>query len=133
VKNAIDTKQFAKKLRANAVRMTHKARASHVGSCLSMADLLAVLYGSVMRVDPLDPAWPDRDRFLLSKGHAGAVLFAALADLGFFPPEWLDHYCEDGSLLAGHISHHGVGGVEASTGSLGHGLSIGCGMALASL
>jgi transketolase len=131
VKNAVDTRQLAKKLRASAVRMTHKARASHVGSCLSMADLLAVLYGAVLRFDPKRPSWPDRDRFLLSKGHAGAIVYAALAETGFFPRDWLDRYCEDGSPLAGHISHHDVPGVEASTGSLGHGLSIGCGMALA--
>lgn len=111
--------------------MTHRARASHVGSCLSMADVLAVLYGAVMRFDPARPSWRDRDRFLLSKGHAGAIVYAVLAELGFFPREWLDRYCEDGSPLAGHISHHNVPGVEVSTGSLGHGLSIGCGMALA--
>jgi transketolase len=111
--------------------MTHKARASHVGSCFSAADLLAVLYGAVLRFDAARPSWPERDRFLLSKGHAGAIVYAALAEMGFFSREWLDRYCEDGSPLAGHITHHNVPGVEASTGSLGHGLSIGCGMALA--
>ncbi len=131
MQNETDTRQLARKLRANAVRMTHKARASHIGSCLSSADLLAVLYGAIMRIDPKRPSWPDRDRFLLSKGHAGAIVYAALAEMGFFPRDWLDRYCEDGSPLAGHISHHNVPGVEASTGSLGHGLSIGCGMALA--
>jgi transketolase len=110
--------------------MVHRAKASHVGTCFSMADLLAVLYGSVLRVDPHNPADPERDRFLLSKGHGAAAIYAALAERGFFPPDWLDRYCADGTPLAGHIAHH-VPGVEVSTGSLGHGLSIACGMALA--
>jgi transketolase len=111
--------------------MVHKANASHIGSCLSMADILAVLYGKVLRVNPLRPDWPDRDHFILSKGHGAAILYAVLAERGFFPIEWLDTYCEHDSNLAGHVTHHGVPGVEISTGSLGHGLSIGCGMAMA--
>jgi transketolase len=111
--------------------MVHKANASHVGSCFSMADILAVLYGSVLRVDPANPEWDDRDRFVLSKGHGGAAVYATLAERGFFPVEWLDGYCCNDSRLAGHITHHGVPGVEVSTGSLGHGLGIACGMALA--
>lgn len=111
--------------------MIHRAQSSHVGTSLSIADLLAVLYAGVLRVDPSRPDWPDRDRFILSKGHGGAAVYAVLAEQGFFPKEWLDTYYLDGSHLAGHITHHGVPGVEASTGSLGHGLSIGCGMALA--
>jgi len=110
--------------------MVHHAQASHIGACLSMADLLAVLYGSVLRVDADRPDSPDRDRFILSKGHAAAALYAVLAERGFFPLDWLEAYCDDGSRLAGHISHH-VPGVDFSTGSLGHGLSIGCGVALA--
>ncbi len=127
----IGTTELARRLRAHALRMTHKARASHIGSCLSIADLLAVLYGRVLRVDPHSPRWPERDRFILSKGHAAAIAYAVLAERGFFPLDWLDKYCEDGSRLAGHLTHHGVPGVEASTGSLGHGLSIACGIALA--
>ena len=111
--------------------MVHSASASHVGSCLSIADILAVLYGGVLRVDAGRPNWPERDRFVLSKGHAAAALYAVLAECGFFPKEWLDTYCQDGSRLAGHVTSHGVPGVEVSTGSLGHGLSIACGMALA--
>ena len=125
------TKRLATAIRVHVLRMVHRANASHVGSCLSMADILAVLYGCVLRVDPAWPDWPDRDRFILSKGHAGAAVYAVLAERGFFPKEWLDIYCQDGSKLAGHITSHGVPGVEVSTGSLGHGLSIGCGMALA--
>lgn len=125
------TRGLARRLRADALRMIHRAGASHAGACLSMADLLAVLYGRVLDVDPARPDWPDRDRFILSKGHGAAIVYAALAERGFFPREWLEDYCRDGSPLGGHISSHGVPGVEVSTGSLGHGLSIGCGVALA--
>src|SRR5258708_6196201 len=110
--------------------MVHRTNASHIGTCLSMADLLAALYGQVMRFRPEQPDWVDRDRFILSKGHGAAILYAVLAERGFFPAERLLTYCQDGSALTGHISHH-VPGVEVSTGSLGHGLSIGVGMALA--
>jgi len=121
----------ARQIRRHVLRMVHKSRASHVGSCLSIADILAVLYGEVLRVRPAQPDWADRDRFVLSKGHAAAALYATLAERGFFPLEWLDTYCEDGSRLAGHVVHKGVPGVEVSTGSLGHGLPIAVGMALA--
>jgi transketolase len=96
-----------------------------------MADLLAVLYSRVLRLDPSRPSWLDRDRFILSKGHGAAIAYAVLAELGFFPVEWLDTYFQDGSNLAGHVNSHRVPGVEVSTGSLGHGLPIGCGIALA--
>jgi transketolase len=122
---------LARAIRRHCLRMVHRARASHVGSCLSIADILAVLYGEAMKVDPAQPAWPARDRFVLSKGHAAAALYAVLAERGFIPREWLAHYCEDGGKLAGHVVHKGVPGVELSTGSLGHGLSVGAGMALA--
>ena len=124
----------AAKIRASALRMTHKVNASHIGSCLSMADILAVLYSAehgLLNVFPEIPAWPDRDRFVLSKGHGAAGLYAALAERGFIPKSWLDTYCEDGTLLSGHVNHFGVPGVELSTGSLGHGLSVACGMACA--
>ncbi len=122
---------LARRIRTHTLRMVHKARASHVGSCFSMTDLLAVLYGAVLRVDPARPEWEDRDRFLLSKGHGAAAIYATLAECGFFPAERLDTYCQDGTALAGHITHYGIPGVEASSGSLGHGLSCACGMALA--
>lgn len=124
-------KALAKRIRTHALRMTHRANASHIGTCLSIADLLAVLYGEVLHVDSARPDRPSRDRFILSKGHGAAAAYAVLAERGFFPKEWLETYYQDGSQLAGHITHHGVPGVEVSTGSLGHGLSIGCGMALA--
>lgn len=124
-------KDLARVIRGHALRMVHRARASHIGTCLSMADLLAVLYGRVLRVDSSRPAWPERDRFILSKGHGAAILYAVLAERGFFPREWLDGYCQDGSRLTGHVTSHQVPGVEVSSGSLGHGLPIACGMALA--
>lgn len=109
--------------------MVHAANASHIGSCLSMADILAVLYTQILRLDPTEPARGDRDRFILSKGHATAILYAALAERGFFPVSLLQTYCQNGSVLTGHVSH-GVPGVEVSTGSLGHGLPLAVGMAL---
>jgi transketolase len=121
---------LARRLRCHALRMVSRANASHIGTCLSMADLLAALYGGVLRVDPARPAWPDRDRFILSKGHGAAIVYAALAERGFFDLERLSEYCQDGSPFTGHVNHK-VPGVEVSTGSLGHGLPIGCGMALA--
>ena len=121
---------LATRIRAHALRMVHRAGSSHIGGALSIADLLAVLYMGVLRVAPARPHWPDRDRFILSKGHAAAAIYATLAERGFFPMDWLDSFYQDGSHLAGHITY-GVPGVETSTGSLGHGLSVGCGMALA--
>jgi len=120
----------AKLIRAQAVKMVHRSRASHLGSCLSIADILACLYWRVLRVDPRNPSLPDRDRLILSKGHAAAILYATLAERGFFPAEELESYCQHGSRLTGHVTS-GVPGVELSSGSLGHGLPVGCGMALA--
>ena len=122
--------RLAKKGREHVLRMTNHAKSFHVGTNLSMIELLVVLYRDVMRVDTARPEWPDRDRFVLSKGHGCAALYAVLAELGFFPLEWLKSFCQDGSVLAGHITHTGVPGVDASAGSLGHGLPIACGMAL---
>lgn len=123
--------ELARRIRKHCVLMTNRANASHIGSCLSVADILAVLYGKIMRFDPARPDWPDRDRFILSKGHGCAALYAALAESGFFPLEWLETYCQNDTHLAGHATHKGVPGVEVSTGSLGHGLSLAVGMALA--
>jgi transketolase len=96
-----------------------------------MADILAALYGAVLNVRPDDPRWTDRDRVILSKGHAGSAMYAALAESGFFDRSLLGQHCADGSILSGHVSHKGVPGVEFSTGSLGHGLGVAAGMALA--
>ncbi len=124
-----DLAGYARTIRIATARMIHRAKSSHIGSCFSMIDLLAVLYGRILRIDALRPAWPERDRFILSKGHACAALYAVLAEEGFFPKSWLDTFYQDGSALGGHAMHS-VPGVEVSTGSLGHGLSLGCGMAL---
>ncbi len=111
--------------------MTHLSQGSHIASILSIADIIAVLYNDVAKVFPNDPKNPARDRIILSKGHAGAAMYAALAELGFFPIDWLKTHYQNGSVLSGHVSHKGVPGVEYSTGSLGHGLSVGTGMAMA--
>jgi transketolase len=126
-----DSRAMALEIRRHAVRMANGGASSHVGSVLSCADALAVLYSSVLRLDPANPTWEDRDRFILSKGHAASGIYAALALRGFLDPSVLETYYQDGSLLGGHVSHTGIAGVEASTGSLGHGLSIGAGMAYA--
>ena len=122
---------LARRIRTQVVRMTHEARSSHVGTSLSMAEILAVLYGAELRVDPARPQWPQRDRLILSKGHGCAGLYAVLAERGFIPLEWLKTFYKDGGKLAGHVTHRGVPGVEASTGSLGHGLPIAAGMSFA--
>jgi len=126
-----DSRAVALEIRRHAVRMANAGQSSHVGSVLSCADALAVLYSGVLRVDPANPQWDDRDRFILSKGHAGSGIYAALALRGFFDPSVLTTHYQDGSILSGHVSHKGIPGVEISTGSLGHGLSIGAGMAYA--
>jgi transketolase len=127
----MNTKELALNIRRHAVRMTHLGKSSHVGSVLSMTDIIAVLYGSILQVRPAEPRWAERDRFILSKGHAGAGVYAALAETGFFSTDILKTHYANGSILSGHVSHKGIPGVEISTGSLGHGLPIGVGMALA--
>lgn len=130
VLTASDASLVAREIRLRSARMIYRAKSSHIGSAFSMADLLAVLYTKILRIDPSRPEWPERDRFVLSKGHACAPLYAVLAMRGFFPKHWLDDFYQDGAHLPGHATHVGVPGVEVSTGSLGHGLPIACGMAL---
>jgi|SRR5579884_2362712 len=127
-----NTTELASRIRKHALRMTSLGGGSHIGAIFSCADILAVLYGEVLRVRPDAPQAPDRDRFILSKGHAGGGLYAALAETGFFPVEQLLTHYQNGSLLCGHVSHE-VPGVDVSTGSLGHGLSIASGMAYAAM
>src|SRR5262245_10073403 len=127
---SLDTVELARRLRVHVLHMTSRAGSSHVGSAFSCADIVAVLYGRVLRVDPENPRDPRRDRFVLSKGHAGAIVYAVLAERGFIPTSLLETYYADGTVLSGHVSHKGVPGVELSTGSLGHGLSVAAGMAL---
>lgn len=125
-----DFRTLAKNIRVQALQMVHQARASHIGSALSICDIVAVLYGQIMHVDPKQPKLNNRDRFILSKGHACVAVYAALAETGFFPREDLLQYGQDHSVLMNHISHK-VAGVEFSTGSLGHGLPFGVGKAMA--
>ena len=122
--------EFAHRIRTHALRMTNVGGGAHIGAVFSCADILAVLYGGILHVDPTAPQSPTRDRFVLSKGHAGAGLYAALAERGFFPVKQLLTHYQNGSDLSGHVSHK-VPGVDVSTGSLGHGLSIASGLAYA--
>jgi transketolase len=123
--------QLAKAARLSCLEMVYRARASHIASALSIVDIVSVLYAHVLDHDPADPSKPDRDRFILSKGHACVAVYAILGEIGFFPKSRLLDYGLDGSVLMNHISHH-VEGVEFSTGALGHGLPFGVGKALAS-
>lgn len=110
--------------------MTHLAQSSHVGSALSVVDILAVLYSGSANVSPETSDSSDRDCVIFSKGHAAAALYAILALKGFYPLSLLEGYCADGGQFGGHITHHGKPGVELSTGSLGHGLPYGMGVAI---
>lgn len=124
------SEELAWSIRRHGIQMTHYSGASHIGAILSVADILGVLYTDFLRIRPHQPNWPDRDRFVLSKGHAAAALYACLGELGFFPVANLMRFYQNGSDLMGHVSHH-VPGVEFSTGSLGHGICAAVGMALA--
>ena len=126
----LTSEQLAWLIRRHGIEMTHISGGSHIGAILSVADIIAVLYADVMNYNPNDPGWSKRDRIILSKGHAGASIYAALAETGFFPVEKLLTHYKNGSLLSGHVSHY-LPGVDLSTGSLGHGLSVGAGMAYA--
>ncbi len=122
--------QLAARFRAKAIEMSHAAGAAHLASSLSCIDMVAVLYHGVLQIDPDNPKWESRDRFILSKGHAATALYAALAYRGFLSDEDLETYGKAGSLLEEHPTPK-LPGVEAATGSLGHGLPFGCGIALA--
>jgi transketolase len=117
--------------RRETIRLIAIAKSGHYGSVFSAAEIFAVLYYHVLRYDPRRPDWPDRDRFILSKGHAAVGLYPLLADLGFFDPAVLDTYTRLGSPLGDHPDMRKIQGVDFSSGSLGHGLSVGVGMALA--
>lgn len=121
----------ARLIRQDIIVMTGAAKSGHPGGSLSAADIIAALYFHVMRYDPNNPKWPDRDRFVLSKGHACPVLYAALAEAGFYPKEEIITFRHIDSRLQGHPDMKKLPGVEFSTGSLGQGLSGAAGMALA--
>ena len=122
---------MACRIRRSSLRMVHAARLGHPGGDLSAADILATLYAGVLRFDPHNPSWPDRDRFILSKGHCSAALYSTLAEAGYFPYQLLDEYMKPLSRLNGHPDRNKVPGVEANTGPLGHGLPVAVGAAKA--
>lgn len=124
------SEELAKKIRIHAIKMVHHAHASHIGGILSCADIVAVLYNEIANIYPKDPKNKNRDRIILSKGHNGVAIYAALAECGFFDKEILKTYGDNGGCFSCHISHKNVPGVEISTGSLGQGVGVACGMAL---
>ena len=123
--------ELAKRVRLDVLKMVHSAHASHIGSAYSVIDILTVLYSDILKYDINNAKNDNRDRLVLSKGHAGAALYATLAEVGFYSVDLLKTYEQDGSVFSGHISHKGVPGVEFSTGSLGHGVCVATGIALA--
>ncbi|MDB5195572.1 MAG: hypothetical protein JWO84_756 [Parcubacteria group bacterium] len=128
---ATKTEAMGKEIRRLVIEMSARSRSGETGSSLSISDLLAVLYFKTMRIDPKKPEWSGRDRFVLSKGHGAAALYAALALRGFFPQKLLLGHRVNGGAFHGHPSKGAAPGIEASTGALGHGLSVGIGMAYA--
>ncbi|KAB2953603.1 transketolase [Heliorestis acidaminivorans] len=132
VQDLIDSlEDRARKIRRHIITMTHSAGSGHPGGSLSAADIVSALFFAELKVDPQNPQWPDRDRFVLSKGHAAPVLYAALAEKGFFPLEEIKNLRKIGHFLQGHPDMKKVPGVDMSTGSLGQGLSTAIGMSLA--
>lgn len=121
---------LARAARIEILRMTSYAKASHVGSALSVVDILSILYSGVANISPNSVQALDRDVLILSKGHAASALYAVLAIQGYFPKQLLDNYCENGAKLGGHVTSSELVGIELSTGSLGHGLPYGLGIAL---
>ena len=122
---------LAAQIRKSSLQLAFQAKLGHPGGDLSAADILAVLYGHILRVDPSRPDWAERDRFVLSKGHASASLYSTLCAVGFFPDSELQTFMRPLSRLNGHPDRNKVPGVEANTGPLGHGLPISVGLALA--
>jgi transketolase len=121
----------ARSIRLAAIGMVHAARQGHPGGDMSVIDILATLYFGVLNVDPAHPRKPDRDRLILSKGHASGALYATLAEAGFIPAEALKTYMQPLSMLNGHPNRNYVAGVEANTGPLGHGMPVAVGVAIA--
>lgn len=127
----MDFTKIAKEIRKTIIETSFLAQSSHIGSSLSCVDILTALYFKILNIDPKNPKLKNRDRFILSKGHAAVALYSTLAERGFFEKEKLNNYCKDASKLAGHSTKNCLPGIEVSTGSLGHGLPMGVGMALA--
>ncbi len=127
----MDLMQISKNIRKSIVKMNAKSFASHSGTALSTVDILSILYFKIMNVDVNNPKLKNRDKFILSKGHGSSALYSTLAEKGFFDKKLLEGFYVDGGLLPGHLDKEVVPGVEVSSGSLGHGLSLGIGMAIA--
>ena len=130
-KNAAELAAMAQRMRRTAIEMITAAKSGHPGGSLSAADIIVTLYFDVLRHDPSNPAWPDRDRFILSKGHCCPILYAIMAECGYCPKESLNTLRKLGSIYQGHPDVRFLPALEASTGSLGQGVSLGLGMALA--
>ena len=126
-----DLKKISKEIRREVLTIIYESKSGHLGCSLGIVDILLTLYFNTLNINPKDPLLKTRDRFLLSKGHACSALYAILAKRGFFPKSLLKTYFMNGSRLAGHVTLGSVPGIEATFGSLGHGLSIGIGMSLA--
>jgi transketolase len=122
---------MARQLRIDALKTIYGANSWHLGSCFSAAELMSVLYFYELNIDPQNPSWTDRDRFIMSKGHASAIWYAALAERGFFSKDELATYRQIGSKLQGHPDMKKIKGLDMTTGSLGNGLGLGAGMAIA--
>ncbi len=129
--NPIELAQISNRLRLQVIEMVARGKSCHIGSCLSVMDLLVCCYATAPGLAAQRLAEPDRDHFILSKGHAAAALYTVLAEFGYYPAERLQEYLRDGSPFIGHTNVHGIPGVEFSTGSLGHGLPVANGLALA--
>jgi transketolase len=130
-KELLELKKTCNNVRRGILDLTFYGSSSHLGGSLSAVELLVALYFGAMKIDPQKPNMPERDRFILSKGHAAPALYAVMAERGFFPKEELKTFCKNGTRLQKHIDMHKLPGIDASSGSLGQGLSIGIGMALA--
>ena len=126
-----DYKKLGKQIRREIVDIAVAAKRGHLGGAFSMVEILSVLFETTLKLNAKDPKDPNRDRLILSKGHGCLALYPFLARAGFFPKEELLRFCQPGSILGGHPDHRKVPGIETSTGALGHGLSVGVGMALA--
>src|SRR5580704_4935360 len=130
-KSIEELQEIARRVRREIIEMIYAAKSGHPGGSLSAVEILVQLYFDYMKIDPKNPTWPDRDRFILSKGHAAPVLYCAMAEAGYTPIDQLNTLRKLGSIYQGHPDMRFIPSLEASTGSLGGGLSIGLGMGLA--
>jgi transketolase len=126
-----ELKSITQTMRRDIIAMAWRSKTAHIGSALGIVEILAALFFRILKIRPEEPEWPGRDRFILSKGHAAAALYAVLAARGFFPKQDLEQYCRDGGIFQEHPCRGAAPGIETSTGSLGHGLSVAAGMAMA--